>query len=85
MSWKKALVVALVVLLVLIGVPMLMPGMSAAGHDCDLAVAGSPCGVALLLSTALLVAAVWSALHGQRDLMLGLLLSYRLDRPPRRA
>ncbi len=85
MSWRNALVVALVVLLVLIGVPMLMPGMSAAGHDCDLAVAGSPCGVALLLSTALFVAAVWSALHGQRDLMLGLLLSSRLDRPPRRA
>lgn len=83
MSWRNALVVALVVVLVLVGVPMLMPGMSAA--DCDLAVAGSPCGVVLLLSTALLVAAFWSALQCQRDLMLGLLLSHRLDRPPRRA
>ncbi len=85
MSWKKALTVALVVLLVLIGIPMLMPGMSLAGQDCDPAVAGSPCGVTLLVSAALLVATAWFALHRQRDLVLGLLPIQRLDRPPRLA
>lgn len=85
MSWNKALVVALAVLLVLIGIPVLMPGMGAAGHDCGAALAGSPCGAVIGALPALLAAALWVLVGRHRDPMLGLLLTLRLERPPRLA
>lgn len=84
---KKALVVALVVLLVIIGLPILMPGMGSAHcADCGPAVMGGAMCVALL------TAAVFAALAamGRRSRLEPLRQRGRLDesllyRPPQLA
>lgn len=84
---KKALIVALVVLLVIIGVPMLMPGMGGAHcADCGPATMAGPMCVAVL------AAAVFAALlaMGRRARVApirrrGRLVDSSLYRPPRLA
>lgn len=88
MNWKKALLVALVVLLVLIGIPILMGGMTGTlCHDCGPAVAaGQACGLlAVLAGLALAVALVAFRFRGGRGVRWDLLRSLELDRPPQLA
>ncbi len=91
MNWKKALLVALVVLLVLIGIPILMGGMSGMGgtlcHDCGPAVAaGQACSLlAVLAGLALAIALVAFRFRSGRGLLGDLLRSLELDRPPQLA
>ena len=88
MNWKKALVVALVVLLVLIGIPILMPGMGGAMcHDCPPAVTA---GLACSLLAVLAGLALWLALFATRfrarpAFLTDLLRSVTFDRPPQLA
>ena len=87
-SWKKALLVALVVLLVLIGVPVLMHGMGAAAcHECGPVIAaGAGCALlAVLAGFALVVALFATRLRPRRDVVADLLLAFVFDRPPRLA
>lgn len=87
-NWKKALVVALVVLLMLIGVPILMPGMGGATcHDCGPAIgAGQACSLlAVLAGFALTVLLSAFRFRTRRDLLWDLLRSLELDRPPQLA
>lgn len=86
MTWKKALLIALVLLLVLIGIPVLMPGMSGAMcHDCGPAVAaGQACSLlAVLASFALAIALISLSVRSNRDRLRLLLLALDLERPPR--
>ena len=88
MNWKKALLVALVVLLVLVGVPILMGGMSSAMcHDCGPAVTtGQVCTIfAVLGAFALAIALVSLRLRPRRDYWSELLRAVRIERPPRLA
>jgi hypothetical protein len=87
-NWKKALVVALVVLLVLIGIPILMPGMGGAMcHDCGAAItAGQACSLlAVLAGFALALALMVSRFRTRRDLLWDLLRFLEPDRPPQLA
>jgi len=87
-NWKKALVVALVVLLVLIGIPILMPGMSGAlCHDCGPAISsGQACTLlAVLAGFALAIALLARRFRTRRDLLWDLLRSLELERPPQLA
>ncbi len=87
-NWKKALLVALVVLLVLIGVPMLMPGMSAGMcPDCGPAVmAGAVCALAAVLAGFVLTVALLARLlRMRRDEMFELVRAVVFDRPPQLA
>ncbi len=88
-NWKKALLVALVVLLVLIGVPMLMPGMSGAGMcaDCGPAVMAGPTCVlaAVLAGFVIAVALLVHLMRTRRDEMFELLRAVVFDRPPQLA
>lgn len=81
---KHAAVVALVVLLVVIGVPVLVPGMSGAmGSGCDPALAGPLCGLAVVFSG--FVLAITLMARRFRFCRVELLLFLRavsLDRPP---
>ncbi|MGQ0618110.1 MAG: hypothetical protein ACT4PW_14165 [Acidimicrobiia bacterium] len=71
-------------LLVAIGIPVLMPGMGSAGHDCGLASTPTSCAVAVLASTLALVVAVgWTSFALRHDARRPLLLAVRLERPPR--
>ncbi len=85
---KRILLVVLVVLLVVIGIPVVMPGMGAAYcGDCDLAVAtGALCLLAVLaglISMALFASP--QLVRARRRLVLGLLRATVFYRPPRLA
>lgn len=84
---KKVLLVALVVLLVVIGLPVMMPGMGVAHcHDCTPGVAaGALCLIALWGALALVVLFVSQPLSARRKLMLGLLRASVFYRPPQTA
>lgn len=87
-NWKKALLVALVVLLVLIGIPILMPGMSGAMcHECGPALtAGQACSLlAVLAGFALAIALLAFRFWTRRAFLWDLLRSLELDRPPQLA
>ena len=83
-AWKKALAVSLVVLVVLIGVPVLMPGMgSAMCPDCPDALTGG-CTSAVLLSAMVLMALLLALLpRPRRDRWRVELFAFALERPPR--
>lgn len=82
MKFKTALVVALVVLLVLVGLPVLMPGMGAACADCPPAVAAGVCVLGFLSGLALW-ALVGSQIVGRETARRHLLLWVTLfERPP---
>lgn len=88
MNWKKALVVALVVLLVLIGIPVLMPGMGGAMcHECPPAVtAGLACGLlAVLAGLALALSLLAVRFRTRRAFLFDLLRAVTFDRPPQLA
>ena len=88
MNWKKALVVALVVLLVLIGIPILMPGMGGAMcADCGPAItAGQACSLlAVLAGFALAITLLAFRFRTRRDLPWDLLRSLDFERPPQLA
>ena len=88
-NWKKVLVVALVVLLVLIGLPILMPGMGGAGMcpDCGPAVMAGPACVlaAVLTGLAFAIALLAMRLRTRRDTLFDLLRAVVFDRPPQLA
>ena len=88
-TWKKALLVALVVLVVLIGVPVLMPGMGGAATctDCPPAVVHAQvCTLAAVLSTFALAVIVLSQRVRQRGAhACQLLFVPLLERPPQPA
>lgn len=83
---KKLLIVALVVLLVVIGVPVLMPGMSGAGFcvGCGPAVmAGPACALAAVLAGFVFTVALLSQrLRRRGDVLRLLLRAVVFDRPP---
>jgi uncharacterized membrane protein YhaH (DUF805 family) len=84
-NWKKALVVALVVLLVVIGIPILLPGMGGAMcHDCGPAVAAAQaCSLfAVLAGLALAISMLAVRVRTRRDLLWDLLRSLEFERPP---
>lgn len=91
MTWKNLLLIALVVLLVLIGVPMLTPGMGMAATctECPPAVAtAASCAAlaAILVAVAALIALVLAQRLTQRhDNLRLLLLVSLLERPPQPA
>ena len=88
MNWKKALVVALVVLLVLIGIPLLMPGMGGAMcHDCGPAISTAHvCSLlAVLAGLSLAVALFAVRFRTCRIFLSDLLRSLEFDRPPQMA
>ena|SRR5438445_2118444 len=84
-SWKKALLVALVVLLVLVGLPIFMPGgPMAACPDCGPATtAYSVCLIAVLGEAAIASVALFVFLRGRRHDPPLLLRAVVFDRPPR--
>jgi hypothetical protein len=81
---KKVLVVALVVLLVVIGLPVLMPGMTTAHcADCDLATAaGGLCAFAVLASLAYVAMLMAQRVRARFVVMIGLLRATVFERPP---
>ena len=83
----KALLVALVVLLVLVGIPVLMPGMGGAVcRDCGSAVsAGQACSALLVSVFALAIALMGVRLRTRRHRYGDLLRSLELYRPPQMA
>jgi uncharacterized sodium:solute symporter family permease YidK len=87
-TWKKALLIALVLLLVLIGIPVLMPGMGGATcHDCGPAMAaGQACSLLAVLSGfALAIVLLSLSVRSRRDRLRLLLRALDLERPPRLA
>ena len=84
---KKALIVTLVVLLVVIGVPMLMPGMGGAYcPDCGSATMAGPMCVAVLAAAAFAALAATGRRARLEPLRRrGRLVDSLLDRPPRLA
>lgn len=84
---KKVVLVALVVLLVVIGLPVLMPGMGAAHcEQCGLGVAvGSMCLAAVLAGFALAMALVARRFRTRGYDLEGLLRAVFFDRPPQLA
>lgn len=88
MSWKKALLIALVILLVVIGIPILMPGMGGAMcHDCGPAVTvGQACSLLAVLSgIAFAIALVALSIRERSDRLRLLLRAVDIARPPRLA
>lgn len=88
MSWKKALLIALVLLLVVIGIPILMPGMGGAMcHDCGPAVTvGQTCSLLAVLSGFVFAIALLALSVRERSDRLRLLLrGVDIARPPRLA
>ena len=81
---KKALVVALVIVLVVIGLPMLMPGMGVALCDeCGPALLAGPlCVLAILSCFVLAFAVVSQIIRPHRRTHRHLLRASLLDRPP---
>jgi hypothetical protein len=85
-TWKKALLVGLVLLLVLLGLPMLMPGMGASFcHECGPAVVAGCANAAVLVSAVLLVALLAAMVRRRRDRWHELLVVTLFERPPRLA
>lgn len=84
MDWKKILLVALVVLLVLIGLPLLMGGMASGCADCGPAVlAGADCTiVAVLTGIAAGLALLALMFRSRRDEFFDLLRATVFERPP---
>jgi hypothetical protein len=84
---KKILLVALVVLLVVIGLPVMMPGMGVAHcDDCAPTVAaGALCLLAVLAGVGSLVLLASESLRLQGRLKRVLLRAALLDRPPQLA
>ncbi len=84
---KKVLLLALVVLLVVIGLPVLMPGMSAAHcDDCGPATAaGALCTLVVLAGLAYLAVLMEQRVRLRRVTMTGLLRAAGFDRPPQLA
>ena len=86
-DWKKALLVALVVVLVLIGVPVLMDGMGDAAMcpDCGAGVAAAPSCLlaATLVGLGLLLALTSRSFRTRRDWLRDLLRAVVFERPPR--
>ena len=84
---KKVLLVALVVLVVVIGLPVLMPGMGAANcDDCGPAVAaGSLCTFAVLAGLAYVVAVMAQRVRLRHAITTSLLRAAVFDRPPQLA
>ena len=83
-TWKKALLVALVVLLVLIGLPILMPGGAMACPDCGPATtAYSVCLIAVLAEAAIAAIALVVFLRSRTQDPPILLRAVFFDRPPR--
>ena len=85
MDWKKTVIVALAVLLVVVGLPILMPGMSgAACADCGPAVMVGPICVlaAVLTGVAFAIALIGRRLRARRDVLFDLLRAVVFDRPP---
>lgn len=82
---KKVLLLSLVVLLVVIGLPLVIPGMAAAHcADCDLAVsAASLCLLAVLGGFTAVAFFASRLLRLRRKLVLGLLRAAVFYRPPR--
>ena len=80
---KKALLVALVVVIVVTGLPILvgMGGMPAC-HDCGPAVVGPACAAAVLAFSGLFIAALISLIRPRRQLWLSLVVAQALERPP---
>lgn len=86
MTWKKALVVAVVLVLVVIGLPMLMPGMDMPScPECGPAVMAGPCVPLFLGTFALLVAVASFLLRRRRTVSFELLRAVLFDRPPQLA
>ena len=84
MNWKKALLVALVVLLVLIGLPILMPGGAMACPDCGPATTvTSVCVVAVLTELAAIIAVLFVMLRSRTQDPPALLRAVLFERPPR--
>ena len=89
MTWKKAIVVGLVLVLVVIGMPILVSGM--AGMDmpscpeCVPAVMTGPCAPLVLGAVALLVALASSRLRRRHAAAIELLRAVLFDRPPQLA
>ncbi len=82
---KKALLIALVVLVIVTGVPLVMgmPGMSC--PDCGrAALMSSPCAV-LLMAFGLFLALASERLRSRREQCLALLHAFAIERPPRLA
>lgn len=84
MTWKTVAVATLVVLLVLIGIPLLLPGTGGAiCHDCGLAVSPGHVCVALAVAFVALALALMSVrVRARHDQLRCLLRSLDLDRPP---
>lgn len=84
---KKVLLVALVVLFVIIGLPVLMPGMGAA--YCDDCVPGTAanalCTLVVLTGMAYVVVLMGQRVRLRRVVMTGLLRADVSDRPPQPA
>lgn len=86
MTWKKALIGALVIVLVVLGLPILMHGMDMAScPDCGPAVMAGPCIPLFLGTFALLVAMASFLLRRRRAAPIDLLRGFLLDRPPQLA
>ena len=83
-DWKKLLLVALVVLLVLIGLPLLMGGMGGGCADCGPAViAGAACTIAAVLTgIAAGIALLALMIRSRRDQLFDLLRATVFERPP---
>ena len=83
-EWTKAVLVLLVVLLVLLGLPLLMPGMAHGTNcaDCGLAIAGTACTLAVLAAFVFAVALLAQVIRSRRDRVLALLRAAVFDRPP---
>ena len=82
---KKALIVALVLLVVVTGVPLIvgMAGMTSC-HDCGPAVmTGAGCLVVLVSGLGLLALAVSGRVRRRRMILARYLVAFRLERPPR--
>jgi hypothetical protein len=83
-TWKKALLLALVVLLVLIGLPILMPGGAMACPDCGPATtAYSVCLIAVLAEAAIAAIILIVFLRSRTQDPPILLRAVSFDRPPR--
>ena len=84
---KKAVLIALVVILVLLGLHLPVPGMGPIGcGDCDQAFPlHTMCFAIVALGFVLLVALLHGNLMMDRRRLLGLLLANPLERPPRLA
>jgi hypothetical protein len=82
---RKALIIALVVVMLVTGIPILIGGMSMAScHDCGAAaVAGGPCTAAVLVLFGLFIAMLVALMRRARVMCVLEPVYAALDRPPR--